>query len=598
MSDYWNRRSISRRRLMRGAALGGAGLAGAALIGCGSDDETTSASSSGASSASSSSSSSSSAATAAATQQVVATSVATTSATDSGIKMGGTLKAGTNSTPNFVRMPFNTAGNNTYMNQNSRIFDRLVEVGQMRGKRQLARDQKAPLYELYDADFSVYPSLAQSWEVTDGGTTVIFKLIDKDVQFHDGKPMTAADVKASYELMMAGEHEGVVGSPYNLMSANFTSVETPDDKTVVVKLSKPTGYMYDFFRGANIGDMNTLEQVKEGVLNGTGPFKFGNYDPNVGYELTKNADYWGDTGPYLDKIETTIFADSGAQGLAFEAGDIDLFTGGTLLPEHAEAIADNGDWEHETYGGMGGRVFRVRADILDKRVRQGLMLLLQQDRIQKEYFGEFDQGGRLQFQPSSIAFVPELDAVAYNPAEAAKLISAAGGVEGNVLKADVLPERLDAPATAQMIQQDLAQMGIELQINNREYSEMISLQTTGTFEHMLIGFGNWIKQGSPALTVLYADSYDGRMNAPVGDGSVALRDRPGVKDELEWMDMIEKAKDGEVEDWEAWNKKFLDVAWSNCVVRTNGNRFRSPNVAWNGGYDADAWGYLKWASKS
>jgi hypothetical protein len=88
------------------------------------------------------------------------------------------------------------------------------------------------------------------------------------------------------------------------------------------------------------------------------------------------------------------------------------------------------------------------------------------------------------------------------------------------------------------------------------------------------------------------------MNAPVGDGSVALRDRPGVKDELEWMDLIEDAKDGLVEDWEAWNKKFLDVAWSNCVVRTNGNRFRSPNVQWNGGYDAEAWGYLKWASKA
>ena len=163
MSDYWNRRSISRRRLMRGAALGGAGLAGAALIGCGSDDETTSASSSGGSSASSSSSSSSSAATAAATQQVVATSVATTSATDSGIKMGGTLKAGTNSTPNFVRMPFNTAGNHTYMNQNSRILDRLVEEGQRRGKRHLACELKALLYVWDDADFSVYPSLSQIW---------------------------------------------------------------------------------------------------------------------------------------------------------------------------------------------------------------------------------------------------------------------------------------------------------------------------------------------------------------------------------------------------------------------------------------------------
>ena len=145
-------------------------------------------------------------------------------------------------------------------------------------------------------------------------------------------------------------------------------------------------------------------------------------------------------------------------------------------------------------------------------------------------------------------------------------------------------------------------MGINLNIRNREYSEMISLQTTGTFEHMLIGFGNWIKQGSPALTCLFADSYDGRMNAPV-ESAENLRDRPGVKDELEWLDMIEGVIDGTFDDYKAWNEKFHDVAWSRLVCRTNGNRFRSPNVQWTGGHenlgtDAEGWGYLKWAQRA
>ena len=44
---------------------------------------------------------------------------------------------------------------------------------------------------------------------------------------------------------------------------------------------------------------------------------------------------------------------------------------------------------------------------------------------------------------------------------------------------------------------------------------------------MILGFGNWIKAGSPAVTVLFADSYNGRQNAPA-DENVALPDRPGI----------------------------------------------------------------------
>tara|TARA_B100000700_G_C15008239_1_gene839662 strand:+ start:145 stop:1668 length:1524 start_codon:yes stop_codon:yes gene_type:complete len=505
-------------------------------------------------------------------------------------------------------MPFNTAGNNTYLNQNSRIFDRLVEVGNMKGRRQIQADQEATLYELYDGDYSVYPGLAQSWEVADGGTTIIFNLVDQHVHYHNGDEMTSEDIKWSIDTMKDNEYEGVVGSPYagDLLSKNITAVETPDEKTVVVRLSKPTGYIFDYFRGANIGHRPSIEDgsVLNGNLIGTGPFIFGNYDPNVGYELTRNADYWNNANdaPYLDKVESTIFADSGAQGLAFEAGDIDLFTGGTLLPEHAEAIKGNSKWTHETYMGQGGRVFRLRADLLDKRVRQGLMRLVDSERISAEYFGEFDSHGYLQWQPNSLAYDAAMDAPLFDPAEAAKLISAAGMGDGDELNAEVLPERLDAPATAQIIQQELGQMGINLNIRNREYSEMISLQTTGTFEHMLIGFGNWIKQGSPALTCLFADSYDGRMNAPV-ESAENLRDRPGVKDELEWLDMIEGVIDGTFDDYKAWNEKFHDVAWSRLVCRTNGNRFRSPNVQWTGGHenlgtDAEGWGYLKWAQRA
>ena len=86
---------------------------------------------------------------------------------------------------------------------------------------------------------------------------------------------------------------------------------------------------------------------------------------------------------------------------------------------------------------------------------------------------------------------------------------------------------------------------------------------------MIIGFGNWIKPGSPAVTVLFADAYDGRMNAPA-DENVALPDRPGISDEPEWLDMVQQAINGTWTDWTAWNEKYLDVAWSNALFRQLG----------------------------
>ena len=106
---------------------------------------------------------------------------------------------------------------------------------------------------------------------------------------------------------------------------------------------------------------------------------------------------------------------------------------------------------------------------------------------------------------------------------------------------------------------------------------------------MILGFGNWMKPGDPAVTVLFADAYDGRMNA-LADENVPLAERPGIKEEPEWLDMIEQAKNGTWTDWRAWNEKYLDVAWSNVLWRYGGlglyaNEYQAE-------YDAEGWPYV------
>ena len=86
----------------------------------------------------------------------------------------------------------------------------------------------------YTYDMKPQPVLATSWEIAPDGLTYSFKL-RPNVKWHDGKPFTSADVKYSLEKVWSKMH------PRGRTTyQNVTSVETPDDLTVVLKLSKPT----------------------------------------------------------------------------------------------------------------------------------------------------------------------------------------------------------------------------------------------------------------------------------------------------------------------------------------------------------------------
>ena len=505
---------------------------------------------------------------------------------------GGVWKRGNTSTPNFIRIPLNTAGNNTAINQNGGLFNRLTRWSGPVG----LQDDIGNMQRMVDPDFSPSPDLATSWEQPDN-VTYIFN-IREGVTYHSGRAFSAEDIAFTYEELKNPEVGGG-GSPLHLMSANLESATAPDATTATLKFSQPTGYVYTLTSSTNIADRETLDQVTDGVLVGTGAYSFENYDPNRGYDLVAFEDHWNGR-PIIDKIEFSIFADNLAMAAALETGDIHSHYGVPIGNPEAEArLIDSSDHYGRIHIGAGGRVLRFRADsppFHDKRARQGVFLLVDGERITEEFAGTFDVAGRLPWQPGSPAFDAELDKPIYDPATARQLLDAAGLVDSDqTLRADVLPERVDAPAVAQLLQQELLQLGINMEVTNREYTEMITLQTTGTFDHMIIGFGNWVKPGDPSVTVLFADAYDGRMNAPVGDGETPLRDREGLREELEWLDMIEAAKNGtfidEYGDWRVFNEKYLDVAWSNVLFRQYAGSWNTNNVEVD--FDSEGWVYVE-----
>ena len=144
-------------------------------------------------------------------------------------------------------------------------------------------------------------------EPTDGGTVYTFK-IRKGVQFHDGTPLTSADVKATYDKIIFPP-DGVPSS----RKAFFTmveSVEAPDDQTVVFKLKYASGAFipalatpFNWIYSKKDLDTHGYEWHTRNV-NGSGPFIFVNAVPGQGVEGKRNPNYHHKGQPYLDGFKS------------------------------------------------------------------------------------------------------------------------------------------------------------------------------------------------------------------------------------------------------------------------------------------------------
>ena len=141
--------------------------------------------------------------------------------------------------------------------------------------------------------------LAESWEFSDDGLVWTFKLRE-DVKFHDGEPLTSADVKYTYDAIKHPDYTGV-------RATNFKSVEkieAPDDYTVVFHLNEPFAPLLTYlsygilpkhiFEQTSIKDMKTNEACMEPI--GTGPYKYAEWQKGQHIILEANEDYYGE-GP-------------------------------------------------------------------------------------------------------------------------------------------------------------------------------------------------------------------------------------------------------------------------------------------------------------
>ena len=188
---------------------------------------------------------------------------------------------------------------------------------------------------LVDPDMTIQPNLAQSWTITGEGRTYTFNL-NAGATFHDGRPVTAHDVKWSFERAATPGVYGhdiffgnVVGASakFNGDSDGLEGITVVDEHTLRIDLVKPA---YDFparlsFHQAHVVDPHTVESGDDWplVLNGTGPFKLGEYVPGKRLVLEQHDGYHG-AQPRVDKLHFTLGSGCDCEEL-YETGVLDLW---------------------------------------------------------------------------------------------------------------------------------------------------------------------------------------------------------------------------------------------------------------------------------
>lgn len=342
------------------------------------------------------------------------------------------------------------------------------------------------------SDGGFIPAVASDYIISDDAKTYTFTLRD-GITFHDGTPVTIEDVK--YSIDRYAEIQGESSA----FSSLVDSVEVQDDKTLVVNLKESYS---EFLPMMTIAIIPQSNEDPAGNPIGTGPFKYVSYTPGQNLELKKYDGYWQEGVPSLDSVEFKFIADVDTAFVELQAGTIDILK--YLTSAQAETLGDD-------YNIVQGSMNLVHAMYLNSayeplsktEVRQALCYAVDRDAINNFIFGGKSHIiGSHMIPAMSKYYEPEAETVySYDPEKAKELLADAGYADGFDLEITVPSSYSQHVDSAQIIADELSQVGINVTLNQVEWSTWLQdVYKGGNFQATVIGFdgtlapSDWLKK--------------------------------------------------------------------------------------------------------
>lgn len=334
------------------------------------------------------------------------------------------------------------------------------------------------------------PGLAESYEISEDGQTFTFKLWS-GVKFHNGREMTAEDVKFSLDRVTAPATQspgaGFFGmiDGYEAVAAgeadSLSGVTVVDPTTVEIKLSRPDATFLHVM-ALNFASVVPEEAVAEHGADfgknpvGTGAFKLGEWALGQRVVFTRNEDYWRDGLPYLDQITFEIGQEPIVALLRLQSGEVDIPGDGIPPAKFQEVMADPEQKARVVEGGQlqtGYITMNVEIPPFDQKgVREAVNMAINKDRV-VQMINNRALPANQPLPPSMPGYDESYEGYAYDVDAAKAKLAEAGFPDGFDTELFVMNTDPN-PRIAQAIQQDLSQIGIRAEIQSLAQANVIA----------------------------------------------------------------------------------------------------------------------------
>jgi len=327
----------------------------------------------------------------------------------------------------------------------------------------------------FDAQMGLRPALAVAWESP--SDTVWRFTLRRSARFHDGRPLTAADVVSSLER--ARHHPRSVVASYLVA---VESVAALDEGTVEIRTLRPYPLLANKLTFVSIVPQDAPEEITHPV--GTGPFRYVSYDEEVGLKLRGVPDAWSGQHPW-DEVRFLFEPSSLRRAELWLDGEVEIAQ--FLTPEAAALVTDRMPEALVLQEGTNVSYLGVRMDrapFSDPRVRRALSLALDRGVVAEQLGNEVVPTGQL-VSPHVFGHVPSLEPPEQDLAVARSLLAEAGLAEGSILTLETSPTHArEARATASQ----LSQVGLDIRVVERPGREFYARVVAGDVSLFLISY--------------------------------------------------------------------------------------------------------------
>lgn len=332
-----------------------------------------------------------------------------------------------------------------------------------------------------DSHLNVQPGLADRWEIPDPRTYVFH--LHQGVKFHDGRPLTARDVKWTFDSLLQSKIRSTKSAVYRFVDR----IDATDDYTVTFHLKEPFAtLLWNLSDGAiGIVPYGSGDEISRQPI-GSGPFRFVSAEQDKEVVIARNDDYWGAKAK-IPRVRFIVVPDTTTRALELRKGSADIAINALTADMVLTLERDpNLAVLHAPGTVLAYMAFNLRDPILkDARVRQALAYAIDR-RPMLEYLQRgFARPAKSILPPESWAYNGDVPAYDHNPQRARQLLEQAGYPAVNGVRFHLTMKASTDESTrlmAAVLQQQLREVEIALDIRTFEFATFFSDVTHGLFQ--------------------------------------------------------------------------------------------------------------------